>query len=186
MPESADGPTESAGGAGTYIAGVLAQPGEPLRSTSEDVGPEIPHARTPPGTLQRPAVLLALGGLALAVVIVVALASRRDVEPSLPAPSDVPAGADAPASTTTCDTSADAVACQASCDAGRAADCTQLGYRYEMGSGVDRDMVRAAGLYQRGCDGGNDVGCSDLAILYRDGKGVERDDAGRGVFSEAL
>ena len=174
LPGSADRPTEPAWGAATNIAERHAQPEEPLRSASEGSGPELQHARTPPRLLRRPTLLQALVGLTLAMIIVGVLTSRRDVQPS----SDAPASPDAATSTTTCDTGADAAVCQASCDAGRAEDCTQLGYRYETGNGVARDMVRAAGLYRRGCDGGNDVGCSNLAILYREGTGVERDDAG--------
>jgi TPR repeat protein len=49
-------------------------------------------------------------------------------------------------------------------------DCTNLGYLYELGVGVPKDMRMAAEYYKRGCDGKSAVSCSNLGILYENGR----------------
>jgi TPR repeat protein len=64
---------------------------------------------------------------------------------------------------------------QAGCDAGRYADCVDLGNDYEDGKGVPKDLARAHALWQRACDGGNGVGCLNLGNHLRDGTGMPAD-----------
>ncbi len=61
------------------------------------------------------------------------------------------------------------------CGAGRARECTYLGWMYETGKGVATDPAHSAALYQQGCDAGDEVGCSLLGYMFASGKGVEAD-----------
>ena len=61
------------------------------------------------------------------------------------------------------------------CDGGNGSACTNLGYMYERGLGVDKDERSAATLYRRGCDANDAQGCTNLALLYFQGRGVESD-----------
>ncbi|MEM8553344.1 MAG: hypothetical protein AAGF71_00825 [Pseudomonadota bacterium] len=63
----------------------------------------------------------------------------------------------------------------AACAGGRASSCTNLGFLYERGLGVDQDYARAYELYEQGCDGGNAIGCTNLGVLYDEGHGVDQD-----------
>jgi TPR repeat protein len=83
------------------------------------------------------------------------------------------------------------------CDGGNALGCTNLGFLYVTGTGVQADArrrqrctVRAAALfsllyqtgtgvatrrrralYRQGCDGGHATGCTNLGFLYRERDG---------------
>jgi TPR repeat protein len=46
---------------------------------------------------------------------------------------------------------------------------------FEMGSGVVKDLSRAAALFSKACDANNPAGCSDLGHSYLVGNGVEKD-----------
>ena len=65
----------------------------------------------------------------------------------------------------------------ATCEGGNAAGCTNLGFLFEDGLGVDKDPARAAELYTQGCEGGNAVGCTNLGVLFENGLGVDKDPA---------
>jgi len=66
---------------------------------------------------------------------------------------------------------------QRSCDAGRAADCLELGRRYQYGHGVPTDAARAATLYDKACTGNDAEACMMLGLLYSLGTGVAKDEA---------
>jgi len=61
------------------------------------------------------------------------------------------------------------------CEAGKAADCNDLGVIFLNGQGVAKDLAAAAALFRRACDGGIAVGCSNLGVLYEDGSAVTKD-----------
>jgi TPR repeat protein len=63
------------------------------------------------------------------------------------------------------------------CGAGDAWACGRLGSLYEKGTGVPKDLGRAAKLYENSCDGGHEWGCYALAYAYADGDGVTKDEA---------
>jgi TPR repeat protein len=46
---------------------------------------------------------------------------------------------------------------------------------FETGSGVEKDVSRAAALFSNACDANDPVGCSDLGHSYLVGNGVEKD-----------
>ena len=53
--------------------------------------------------------------------------------------------------------------------------CVDLGYNYETGKGVPKDLSRAVTLYARGCTGKEARGCGNLGWLYGQGLGVDKD-----------
>ena len=57
------------------------------------------------------------------------------------------------------------------CDRGKAASCALLAEMYEEGKDVDKNLARAAQLYQRACEGGNGRGCASLGVMYAEGQG---------------
>jgi len=61
------------------------------------------------------------------------------------------------------------------CNNGQASRCTNAGYMYDMGQGIQQDHFKAAGWYRKGCDGGDADGCYNLGLLYANGKSVEQD-----------
>ncbi len=63
------------------------------------------------------------------------------------------------------------------CQLGDGAGCTNLGFLYENGTGVEKDLARAAALYKRGCDARNSLGCNNLGVLHDAGRGVAKDEA---------
>jgi TPR repeat protein len=63
------------------------------------------------------------------------------------------------------------------CEGGDAWACGRLGFAYEKGTGVPKDLVRSSQLYQQSCDGGHEWGCYALAYAYADGDGVAKDAA---------
>jgi len=63
------------------------------------------------------------------------------------------------------------------CDGGSAHDCTNLGWMYHIGEGVDQDNAKAMSLFRQGCDGGDGIGCSYLGLMYYTGYAVDQDKA---------
>src|SRR5688572_18125003 len=63
------------------------------------------------------------------------------------------------------------------CYAGDAEECGKLGTMYVEGREVEKDPVKAAGLYQKGCTGGDPASCSGLGSAYHLGVGVDADQA---------
>ena len=61
------------------------------------------------------------------------------------------------------------------CDGGNMRGCSNLGSRYAIGNGVEKDLGKAAELFKKACDGGEMLGCSRLGIMYAIGNGVEED-----------
>ena len=61
------------------------------------------------------------------------------------------------------------------CEGGNGSACTNFGYMYERGLGVDKNESSAATLYRRGCGAADAQGCTNLALLYFRGRGVEKD-----------
>jgi len=47
--------------------------------------------------------------------------------------------------------------------------CSNLGYMYAKGKGLDTDKIKAAGLYKIACDNGIFASCVNLGNLYHDG-----------------
>ena len=70
---------------------------------------------------------------------------------------------------------------QVACDRGEAAKCLELGQAYQSGNGPQKDVVRAAALFQRGCELGIAQACNELGVAYRTGVGVPLD-LGRAVM----
>jgi TPR repeat protein len=73
-----------------------------------------------------------------------------------------------------------AAAYEQACDDGNSLACTNLGFIYERGEGVPKDLREAARLYKLGCRGSscaapNNLGCVNLGRFYRDGTGVDVD-----------
>ena len=68
------------------------------------------------------------------------------------------------------------------CDDGFAESCTNLGFAYAKGAGIEKDLTKAATFYLRGCEGGNARGCGNLGYAYAKGWGVEQDDAIAATF----
>lgn len=44
--------------------------------------------------------------------------------------------------------------------------CTNLGFMFNNGQGVEKSHLLAAGWYERGCNNGNALGCVNLGIMY--------------------
>jgi ankyrin repeat protein len=67
------------------------------------------------------------------------------------------------------------IAAQAGCDAGDSRACSALGWAYDNGEGVARDIHRAAELYATACTAGSTWACGNLGVDYATGSGVEKD-----------
>ena len=63
---------------------------------------------------------------------------------------------------------------QKACDSGDAFGCSNLGFLYKNGQGVNQDYQKAAQLYQKACDSREAVGCFGLGLLYQNGQGVRQ------------
>ncbi|MCI7024032.1 MAG: sel1 repeat family protein, partial [Campylobacter sp.] len=48
------------------------------------------------------------------------------------------------------------------CDSGDMLGCSNLGSRYAIGNGVEKDLGKAVELFKKACDGGNMPGCYNL------------------------
>ena len=53
--------------------------------------------------------------------------------------------------------------------------CSNLGFAYANGRGVEQDYVKASEFYVKACDMGNGGGCHNLGNLYAQGRGVKDD-----------
>ena len=53
--------------------------------------------------------------------------------------------------------------------------CSNLGFMYNNGNGVEKNEQKAAELYKKACNGGEMNGCYNLGLMYADGNGVEKD-----------
>lgn len=60
------------------------------------------------------------------------------------------------------------------CVGGDLEACRDLGVMYSEGTGVSRDLQRAAKLFVQACNGGNLSACNNLALAYLEGIGIER------------
>ena len=60
------------------------------------------------------------------------------------------------------------------CDGGDMLGCSNLGSRYAIGNGVEKDLGKAVELFKKACDGGNMRGCTNLGSMYANGNGVEK------------
>ena len=65
--------------------------------------------------------------------------------------------------------------CPIQCAQGHAGSCANLGWMYENGEGVKRDLTQAMALYRTACRGGDAVGCRGVGWLYENGLGVSVD-----------
>ena len=61
------------------------------------------------------------------------------------------------------------------CSGGNPEGCENLGWAYQIGSGVGPDMSRALKFYQKACDGKYALGCDRLGDAYHEGRGVGQD-----------
>ena len=52
---------------------------------------------------------------------------------------------------------------KASCKAGNALGCSNLGLMYAKGQGVEADDLKALKYYKKACDGGDQDGCKNYA-----------------------
>jgi hypothetical protein len=55
--------------------------------------------------------------------------------------------------------------------------CTQLGFNYETGNGVEKNSERSYQFYKKACELGHARGCNNLGVSYRDGRGIEQNHA---------
>ena len=53
------------------------------------------------------------------------------------------------------------------CDMGDEAGCSNLGFAYANGRGIEQDHVKASEFYTKACDMGNGGGCYDLGLSIR-------------------
>ncbi|BAJ58551.1 sel1 repeat family protein [Helicobacter pylori] len=60
------------------------------------------------------------------------------------------------------------------CELNSGSRCNFLGFLYENGQGVEKNLIKAAYLYSRACDLKDGRGCSTLGKLYYYGRGVEK------------
>ena len=51
--------------------------------------------------------------------------------------------------------------------------CSNLGYVYENGKGVEKDLAKAVKFYEKACS--DNEGCTELGLLYANGTGVAKD-----------
>ena len=52
---------------------------------------------------------------------------------------------------------------------------SNLGWLYQSGQGVPKDLGKAAELYQKAADQGNVFAQNNLGLLYQSGEGVPKD-----------
>ena len=61
------------------------------------------------------------------------------------------------------------------CELSSGAGCSNLGFAYANGRGVDQNYAKASEFYAKACDMGNGGGCYNLGNLYAQGRGVKED-----------
>jgi len=64
------------------------------------------------------------------------------------------------------------------CDGGNAQSCSNQGYFYVRGVGVDKDLERGRALFERACLDGSAMGCKNLGAALADGMLGPEDQAG--------
>ncbi len=74
-------------------------------------------------------------------------------------------------------TCADVPACEKECDAGSAERCRRLAATYALGSGVERNEVRAVRLYEHACDMKEPSACVFAGQMHEYAHGIPKDDA---------
>ncbi|HLM73114.1 MAG TPA: tetratricopeptide repeat protein [Polyangiaceae bacterium] len=84
------------------------------------------------------------------------------------------AGAQSKPAAPTC---TDAPSCADACDKGQTTYCSAAAPMYTEGRGVDKDVNRGVGLYEKGCDGGDAKACVTVGEMLYNGKGVAKDAA---------
>ena len=62
--------------------------------------------------------------------------------------------------------------------------CTSLGYMYDLGLGVDKNVVKARNYYEIACAGEDPRGCNNLGNIYELGDGVPKDEARAFYYTE--
>jgi TPR repeat protein len=68
------------------------------------------------------------------------------------------------------------LACQHSCESGSGASCLRMAKQYEAGEGVERDLTRAAEMYQEACFHGDEPsGCVSVGLMNEAGLGGEEE-----------
>ncbi len=60
------------------------------------------------------------------------------------------------------------------CNLNYGGGCGALGGLYEIGQGVEKNLIKAAYFYSKACDLNAGLGCRDLGRLYYYGQGVEK------------
>ena len=63
------------------------------------------------------------------------------------------------------------------CEGKDAKECLEVGMSYATGKGADKDLTKAAALFQMSCEGGFAGGCYDIGVLSAKGWGVPQDKA---------
>ena len=61
------------------------------------------------------------------------------------------------------------------CDSGNAIACINLGFNYENGKGVTKDLKKANSLFEKACSLDYGLGCNNLGYNYQYGNGVTKD-----------
>ena len=61
------------------------------------------------------------------------------------------------------------------CELGHAPACTELGYQYALGMGIDKDPAQATRLFERACTEANAIDCNRIAEAYLHGRPVAMD-----------
>ncbi len=54
--------------------------------------------------------------------------------------------------------------------------CYKAAFMYAFAMGVEKDLAKAATLYERSCQLGAWTGCHDIAVMYERGEGVPKDE----------
>ncbi|GAA8978278.1 hypothetical protein EKB5_01050 [Helicobacter pylori] len=61
------------------------------------------------------------------------------------------------------------------CELNSGSGCNFLGFLYENGQGVEKDLIKAAYFYSKACELKEGDGCGALGGLYYNGDGVKQD-----------
>lgn len=57
-----------------------------------------------------------------------------------------------------------------------ATSCYNIGYLYENGTGVTKNLTKAFNFFQQACDAGNGGGCNGVAYAYENGLGAQKNE----------